>query len=219
MNNLNPELQLLESIYTVTEEGTHPALVSQRELANSAGLSLGMTNILLKRFMERGWIKLLHVDGRKIMYALTPTGMEEIAMRGLRFFARAIQNASLHRRKIDVFVKRIADRGYARLLLLGPAEIDFLVEYSCLKHGVQFFQNTKACLQETEGLGTSSGAGMVAICADERGGDEVPVGREMEDEPELNLDAIKRRAGLPLSVPLIRFSQILMSGGGEEAFQ
>jgi len=218
MDNPHPELQLLESIYNLTEEGKRPALVSQRELANSAGLSLGLTNTLLKRFMERGWVKLLHVDGRKIMYALTPMGMEEIAVRAVRYFARAAENASLHRKKIDVFVKRIADRGFGRLLLLGPAEVDFLVEYSCLKHGVRFFKSAAACMQELEGEGASCGD-VVAICADERGGDEVPVGREMEDEPELNLDAIKRRAGLPLSVPLIRFSQILMSGGGEEAFQ
>jgi len=47
MDNPHPELQLLESIYNLTEEGKRPALVSQRELANSAGLSLGLTNTLL----------------------------------------------------------------------------------------------------------------------------------------------------------------------------
>ena len=114
MNNPNPELQLLESIYAVTGEGQRPALVSQRELANSAGLSLGLTNTLLKRFIERGWVKLMHVDGRKIMYGLTPMGMEEIAMRTLRYFARAVHNASLHRRRIDAFVDEIARRGCGR---------------------------------------------------------------------------------------------------------
>ncbi len=212
MNNPNPELQLLESIYNLTEEGTRPALVSQRELATNTGLSLGLTNTLLKRFIERGWVKLLHVNGRKIMYALTPTGMEEIAVRAVRYFVRAAENASLNRKKIDIFVKKIADQGYRRLLLLGPQEVDFLVEYSCLKYGVRFFRSAKACMQEVEGESASS-ASLVAICADEGGGDEVPVRHEMEDEPKLNLDAIKRRAGLPQSVPLIRFSQILIGGG------
>ncbi len=216
MENRNPELQLLESIYSATREGTRPALVSQRELAVSAGLSLGLTNTLLKHFMERGWLKLLHVDGRKIMYALTPSGMEEVAVRTVRYFARAAENASLYRKKIDVFVKRIADRGYGRLLLLGPMEVDFLVEYSCLKHGVRFFKSASACMQELEGEGASC-AGVVAICADERGSDEIVVGDEVGEGPALGLDAIKRRAGLPQSVPVIRFSQIFMSGGGEDA--
>lgn len=210
MNNLNPELQLLESIYAVTEEGKRPALISQRELANNAGLSLGLTNTLLKRFMERGWVKLMHVDGRKIMYALTPTGMEEIALRTLRYFTRAVHNASLHRMKIDVFIERLADQGCGHLLLLGPSEFDFLVEYSCLKHGVRFFRSANACMQDVDAQGKPC-AGMVAICADEASVDE-----NESEGAKVSLDTIKRRAGLPASVPVIRFSQILLSGGVEK---
>ncbi len=201
MENRNPELQLLESIYVATEEGKRPALVSQRELANNAGLSLGLTNTLLKHFMERGWLKLLHVDGRKIMYALTPSGMEEVAVRTVRFFMRASQSASLYRFKIDMFVRWLADRGYNRLVLLGPAEVDFLVEYACLKHGIRFFNGARGCMRELEAAGGDC-VGVVAICADEYEG---------RDEPMLGLDVIKQREGLPPSVPLIRFSQMLMS--------
>jgi len=102
----NPELQLLESIYSATEEGNSPALVSQRELATTSGLSLGLTNTLLKRFIERGWVKLLHVDGRKIKYALTPSGMEEIAVRTVDYFMRASRNASLYRKRSMVLSSR-----------------------------------------------------------------------------------------------------------------
>lgn len=201
----NPELQLLESIYSVTEEGSSPALVSQRELANTAGVSLGLTNTLLKRFIERGWVKLLHVNGRKIKYALTPSGLEEIAVRTVDYFMRAAQNTSLYRKKIDAFIEAVGRRGYTSLLLLGPAELDFLFDYACIKHGIQFYKCCKASAQKIKGQHLRYD-GLVAVYADnlqEYGGAEVD-----------SIDALKRYLGLPNSVPLIKFSQVLLNSEG-----
>ncbi len=202
----NPELQLLESIYSVTEEGSSPALVSQRELANTAGLSLGLTNTLLKRFIERGWVKLLHVNGRKIKYALTPSGLEEIAVRTVDYFMRAAQNASLYRKKIDVFIETVSRNGYTSLLLLGPAELDFLFDYACIKHGIQFYKCCKASAQKIKGLHLMYD-GLIAVYTDnlhEYGGAEGD-----------SAEAVKRYLGLPHSVPLIKFSQVLLNSRGE----
>lgn len=207
MNLNNPELQLLESIYAVTEEGNSPALVSQRELANTAGLSLGLTNTLLKRFIERGWVRLLHVNGRKIKYALTPSGMEEIAVRTVDYFARAAQNASLYRKKIDVFIKSLARQGYKSVLLLGPAELDFLFDYACIKHGIQFYKCYKVCAQELRAQHLKYER-LVAVYADnlqEYGGTE-------SDSTE----GMKRHLGLPQAVPLIKFSQVLLNSGRKD---
>jgi DNA-binding MarR family transcriptional regulator len=209
MNLNNPELQLLESIYAVTEEGNSPAHVSQRELANTAGLSLGLTNTLLKRFIERGWVKLLHVDGRKIKYALTPSGMEEIAVRAVDYFARAAQNASLYRKKIDVFIERIAHQGYENVLLLGPAELDFLFDYACIKHGIQFYKCYKVCAQELRAQHLKYER-LVAVYADNLRGD----GGAENDSAE----GMKRRLGLPHAVPLIKFSQVLLNSGEKELY-
>lgn len=198
----NPELQLLESIYSATEEGNSPALVSQRELATTSGLSLGLTNTLLKRFIERGWVKLLHVNGRKIKYALTPSGMEEIAVRTVDYFMRASRNASLYRKKIDGFIESLGRSGYTGLLLLGPAELDFLFDYSCIKHGIQFYHCYKICAQKIRALHLRY-EGLVAVYAE---------GSSAESD---SVEGIKKRLGLPPSMPLIRVSQVLLNSGGE----
>ena len=201
MNYSNPELQLLQSIYKVTDEGNSPALVSQRQLANSAGLSVGLTNALLKRFIERGWVKLLHIDGRKIKYALTPSGMEEIALRAVEYFARAERNTELYRKKIDFFIEGIAHEGYEALLLVGLSELDFLFDYACLKHRIGFYKSVKLFMREID-ENDSSWAELVVVCAD-----------NFEDSEEIKGDStdIKQYIGLPEEVPLIRFSQLLMN--------
>jgi|GEM_PF-293616 len=138
MNPTDTELQLLETIYS--KQGGSESL-SQRSLAGAAGLSLGMTNALLKRFIERGWVKLMHLSGRSLRYILTSDGMEEVLRRSLSYFTRAVRSASLYRDKIDAFVLRLSKEGFDILVLEGPAELDFLFDYSCERHGLTFVKN------------------------------------------------------------------------------
>lgn len=132
---------LLETIYSSQGETDPP---SQRQLAGQAGLSLGMTNVLLKRFAERGWVKLKRLSSRSLRYILTPDGMEEIMLRSLAYFSRAAKSASLYRAKIDAFVRSLTGLGITTLVLEGPAELDFLFEYACERHGLEFVKNPRS---------------------------------------------------------------------------
>ncbi|HEY9054255.1 MAG TPA: winged helix-turn-helix transcriptional regulator [Rectinemataceae bacterium] len=138
MNHSESELQLLEAIYACQDEDERS---SQRSLADRAGLSLGMTNALLRRFAERGWVKLLHISGRSLRYILTPAGVEQVLLRSMSYFARAARSASLYRDRIEDFVRRAAEEGRTSLVLEGPAELDFLFDYSCMRHGLAFYKN------------------------------------------------------------------------------
>lgn len=161
------ELALLESLYSATGETRPP---SQRKLAEASGLSLGMTNALLKRFVERGWVKLSHISGRSLKYALTPNGMEEISRRAVDYFVRASRNASLYRDRIDEFAKALKASGYAALALQGPAELDFLFDYACEIHGVRFYK--QLCPEEAEKL--AGAAKTMFVTMDDAGHHEIP---------------------------------------------
>lgn len=138
MNSDDTELQLLETIYSAQNRD---AQISQRDLAGATGLSLGMTNALLRRFVERGWVKLTHLSGRSLRYVLTAEGMEEVVRRSIKYFTRAAQSASLYRAQIEEYVRRLAKEGYDTLVLQGPEELDFLFRYSCERHGLSFVKN------------------------------------------------------------------------------
>lgn len=138
MSSPDTELQLLETIYS-KQDGS--AAISQRDLAGASGLSLGMTNALLRRFIERGWVKLMHLSGRSLKYILTAEGAEEVLRRSLSYFTRAVRSASLYRDRIDAYVLGLAKAGFRTLVLEGPAELDFLFDYSCERHGLDFVKN------------------------------------------------------------------------------
>lgn len=145
MNPSDTELQLLETIYSSQSDSK---TLSQRDLAGAAGLSLGMTNALLRRFVERGWVKLMHLSGRSLRYILTSDGMEEVLHRSLSYFTRAVRSASLYRDKIDTYVRDLAKAGFNILILEGPAELDFLFDYSCERHGLEFIKNPRGPRRE-----------------------------------------------------------------------
>ncbi len=114
------------------------ARITQRELASRSGLSLGMTNALLRRFAEKGWVKLTRLSAKSIHYALTPEGVGEVARRTARYFRRAAQNADQYRARIEQFVLKSRADGATTLVLAGASELDFLLEFACDRHGMVF---------------------------------------------------------------------------------
>jgi len=50
-------------------------LVSQRHLSQRLGIALGLTNLLLRRIVAKGWIKVVHIRPNRVRYLLTPAGI------------------------------------------------------------------------------------------------------------------------------------------------
>jgi DNA-binding MarR family transcriptional regulator len=145
MKPSDTELQLLETIYAKQDVS---GSLTQRDLAEEAGLSLGMTNALLRRFIERGWIKLLHLSGRSLRYILTAEGMEEVLRRSLAYFSRAVRSASLYHDKINAFISGLAKAGFSVLVLEDPVELDFLFDYACERYGLDFIKKPQAARRD-----------------------------------------------------------------------
>ncbi len=132
------ELSLLQKIHQSEHDSVR---LTQRELARVSGLSLGMTNALVRRFAESGWVKLTHLSTKSVRYALTPEGLSEIARRAAGHFQRAARNADLYRDKFEAFVLEAKSSGFMTLVLAGQSEMDFLLEYVCERHGLAFVKS------------------------------------------------------------------------------
>lgn len=131
------ELSILESLY---DSERRSAPLRQRELASAAGASLGMTNAILKRLAQKGWIVIQRLNSRNVQYAVTPDGVNEIARRSYRYFKRTIRNVVFYRDLIDETVSRAKIRGLEAVLLIGVSDLDFIVEHACARHGLTFLK-------------------------------------------------------------------------------
>ncbi len=132
MDTTDKEITILQNIHTNSQQ------VSQRDLAHIAGLSLGMTNTILKRLVRKGFLTMKRINNRNIHYMVTPRGIEAITRKSYRYFKRTIKNVVYYRESIEELVQEIKNRGFNGLLLKGASDLDFIVEYACRKYGLSY---------------------------------------------------------------------------------
>ena len=131
MYTSDKEAIILEHIY-------YNDSLKQRELADKVGISLGMTNAILKRLIEKGWLITKRFNSRNISYVVSPAGIEEIFKHGYRYFKRTIDDVRLYKEGIEQLVSEAVTAGYKTITLAGKSDLDFIIEYACGKAGVSF---------------------------------------------------------------------------------
>ena len=72
-----PSQNLAEKEFLLIQEISRQPLRTQRDLSQSVGLSLGMTNLLIKRLSRKGLIKITQLDWKRTQYLLTLQGVLE----------------------------------------------------------------------------------------------------------------------------------------------
>jgi DNA-binding MarR family transcriptional regulator len=110
------ELRLLDE---VARDGT----VSQRSLAKSLGVALGLTNLYVKRLVRKGHIKITTIPHHRIQYLLTPRGMAEKSRLTYLYMQYSL---SYYRDARDRLKHRLADlsrAGGKRVVIYGTGEL------------------------------------------------------------------------------------------------
>lgn len=104
--------------------------VTQRSLAKSYGLALGLTNLLIRRLVKKGYLNLVNLDRKRVRYLLTPKGVMEKA----RLTSAYLEYSLFFYRQIRQFLEQafssLMTTREQRLFLYGTgevAEVAFLV--------------------------------------------------------------------------------------------
>lgn len=87
--------------------------MTQRELAEAVGISIGGTHYVLNALMEKGLVKLGRFsaapDKRRYVYKLTPTGLSEKAAIARRFLARKVEEYEALKAEIESLRLELGD--------------------------------------------------------------------------------------------------------------
>ena len=112
-------------LLTEIETGTN---MSQRSLARRLGIALGLTNLLLRRVIRKGWVRMIQIKPNRVSYLLTPTGITEKAKMSrdslqysLRFYSEARQRVSA--RFAELSMTWPVNGGEKRIVFFGTGEI------------------------------------------------------------------------------------------------
>ncbi len=64
--------------------------MSQRSLARELGIALGLSNLLMRQMIRKGWIRLVRIRRNRVRYLITPAGIAEKARMSRAYFARSV---------------------------------------------------------------------------------------------------------------------------------
>ncbi|MBI3493205.1 MAG: winged helix-turn-helix transcriptional regulator [Acidobacteria bacterium] len=65
--------------------------VSQRSVAKKLGIALGLTNLLVKRLVRKGWVRVIHIKPNRVGYLITPAGIAEKTRMSRAYFESSLQ--------------------------------------------------------------------------------------------------------------------------------
>ena len=117
---MNQEKTTVNNIATSMREQTYLKVMrllqenpdlTQRELADQLGVSVGSVNYCLKALMEKGWVKMKNFIHSKnkfgYVYVLTPAGIAERAELTSKFLARKVAEYETLKHEIEVLKAEI----------------------------------------------------------------------------------------------------------------
>ena len=110
------ELKILEEL------AANPRL-TQRYLAGRLQVALGLTNLMIRRFAKKGYVKIVSVHGNQLRYLLTPTGLVEKTRLTYEFLEYSLHLYREVRRILIDTLSRVVASGGRRVVLFGASEI------------------------------------------------------------------------------------------------
>ena len=75
---MNENAYFEKDIKILEELEANPNL-SQSRLSKRIGMSVGLVNLFIKRLSKKGYLKLKRINGKKLAYLVTPTGLKQKA--------------------------------------------------------------------------------------------------------------------------------------------
>ena len=121
-------MTISEKEFAVIREISNNHLPAQRVLADKTGMSLGLTNLIIKRLINKGYLKAKQLDKKKIQYMLTPKGFSEKAKKSYNFTLKTINLLKSARERIQELIEAKAKAGCRNFVVRGSGDIMDIIE-------------------------------------------------------------------------------------------
>ena len=126
----------VHGILTEIEDGHG---LSQRSLSTNLGIALGLTNLLVRKVVHKGWVRAIRIKPNRVRYMLTPEGLAEKARMSTVFLQNSVRFYSTARDRIRQRLAaaslQLVTRGDAegkRIVFFGAGEVAEIA-YVCLQ--------------------------------------------------------------------------------------
>lgn len=113
---------------------------SQRDLSHHIDLSLGATNMLLRRLIAKGYIRIGQLNKRKVKYILTPKGFSEKLKKSVKYTLKTIKSIELIKANIKEIILPSYEQGERSFIVLGRSDFALLIEMVFRESGFEGYK-------------------------------------------------------------------------------
>lgn len=101
---------------------------NQRDLSRHMDLSLGTINMLIRRLISKGYIRIEQLNKRKVQYILTPKGFTEKMSKSMKYTLKTINSIGAIKSRLKDLILKLYAGGERNFVILGKSDLVLLVE-------------------------------------------------------------------------------------------
>ena len=137
--------------YALLNEIAQDSTVTQAGLSIRLGIAVGSVNWYIKRLIQRGWVKVSHLDRTRLKYDLTSEGMTVFSQRALLYARDSLKVYSNLRDKAKALVAELKDQGIKQVYLDGNDETMDILRLTCIEAGIALCDAPDGMVLKTDG--------------------------------------------------------------------
>ncbi len=128
-------------------------MVTQAGFSDRLGIAVGSVNWYIKRLVQRGWVKVSHLDRTRLKYDLTSDGMAVFTQRALFYARDSLKVYSNVRGKAKELVRELRQQGIKRVYLDGNDAMMDILRLTCIEGGIGIDEAPKKIVLKAKGEG------------------------------------------------------------------
>ncbi|MCA9399735.1 MAG: winged helix-turn-helix transcriptional regulator [Candidatus Omnitrophica bacterium] len=132
---------------------------NQRDLSRLMDLSLGMVNMLIRRLISKGFIRINQLNKRKVEYLLTPKGFAEKMRKSVQYTFKTVHSISAIKESLKKKLTSVVEEGERNFTILGESDFAILVEIV-----LRELCGNEYTIQHIQQINTESVSGTLLIC-------------------------------------------------------
>ena len=101
---------------------------NQRDLSRLMNLSLGMVNMLIRRLLAKGLIRIEQLNKRKVQYILTPRGFSEKMRKSIKYTLKTINSIGLIKARVKEILLNLYENGARDFFVVGESDLCTLIK-------------------------------------------------------------------------------------------
>jgi DNA-binding MarR family transcriptional regulator len=139
--------------YRLLNEIARDPMATQAGLSAQLGIAVGSVNWYMKRLVQRGWVKVSHLDRTRLKYDLTSEGMQIFTQRALLYARDSLKVYRELRNKALDLAQELGRRGVTEVFVLGEDEMTDIMRLTCIENHIAVRTSPGAVVIRAAGTG------------------------------------------------------------------